>query len=103
MGGIYALTLLITAVAALLSIPLFYLWAWAMGPAVRYLARRAAEGWFEVAERRQHHAALQLIAQRASPAPTKSPITSQPAPTAPEHETPGRTPDAGHRWLDDTH
>ncbi len=44
MGGIYALVLIFTAVGAVLSIPVFWLWAWAAGPAVKRLARSWEEG-----------------------------------------------------------
>ena len=44
MGGIYVLVLIFTAVGAVLSVPVFYLWAWAAGGAVKYLGRKWEEG-----------------------------------------------------------
>ena len=44
MAQIYVAVLMITAIMALLSIPILYLWAWAAGPAVKYLGRKWEEG-----------------------------------------------------------
>ena len=44
MGGIYVYVLIFSAAAALFSLPLFWLWAWALGPAVKHLGQKWEEG-----------------------------------------------------------
>lgn len=44
MGEMFALGLIVTAVAGLLAVPIFYIWALAAGPAVKHLGRKWKEG-----------------------------------------------------------
>jgi hypothetical protein len=44
MGELYVVGLVITALVALLAVPVLYIWAWAMGPAVRHLGKKWEEG-----------------------------------------------------------
>lgn len=44
MGEMFAVGLIFTAVAGLLSVPISYIWALAAGPAVKHLGRKWEEG-----------------------------------------------------------
>jgi hypothetical protein len=74
-------------VAALLSV-WFSLWAWIVGPAVRHLARCAAEGWAVGLNRVRDQAAalpaarpLGINVREVSPAMPEGGLTGQPART----------------------
>lgn len=92
MGAIYVLILMITAVAALLSIPILYLWAWAAGPAVKYLGRKWEEGRQLADERRvraweQEYGGVRPNLLLGPPIRPAEP-TAAPGPAAPAAEEP---------------
>jgi len=57
MDSVYALVLILTAGAALFALPLFWLWAWALGPAVTRLGRNWEAGKLQAYEK--HRQALE--------------------------------------------
>jgi hypothetical protein len=79
-----------------------YILAWALGPALRHVTKKLAEGWFEVPERRSLQqdrticpaTAAQRVPDRAR-TPERTGETEGPAPTTSKE-------DAGHRWLGGT-
>jgi hypothetical protein len=87
MAELYALVLMIAVLVAVLGMPIAYIYAWGLGPAVKHLGKKWEEGRQEVAERRQlqrdamrHGIPTQSGAPVASATAADSPATKAPAP-----------------------
>jgi len=99
MGGLYVLVLAFTAIGALLSIPIFYLWAWSMGPAVKYLGGKWEEGREEARERWQGKIKDAELKGRQDGYVIGIQEERKRLGYPQDDKTTASTADAGHRWL----